>query len=222
MQQIDKTTNILLNMNGGLLPEQLSEDEIKLLQEKFGDDWFYKLGYNDQEYKNPCKKIEEITIVSLEDIADVRRSIKSFQNLINVYEDEFDEKIKEFVKARDEKQKPLIEKMEELNKKLDEMMQQVIDNAVFGEDKFLQSLKLKADSYKEGRYKIIRHKKTTRKLNQSAFKAKYPKEFNDNAEIGLTKADNAIGKANTDKLCAISESYTFEFFDPSEHQKGDE
>jgi len=109
-QQIDKVTNLILNMQSGVLPEQLSSDEIELLRNKFGENWFYELGYNDNEYKNPCKF--DIQVVSLADIADVRKSIKSFQNLIDMYDSEFDEKTKEIAKERDEKQKPLFEVIE--------------------------------------------------------------------------------------------------------------
>jgi hypothetical protein len=51
--EIDDTTNLLLNMNGGLLPEDLSRREVKLLEERFGKNWFEELGYNDAEYKRP-------------------------------------------------------------------------------------------------------------------------------------------------------------------------
>ena len=40
-------------MHSGLLPEHLSKDEIKLLEEKYGINWFYSLGYTEPEYKKP-------------------------------------------------------------------------------------------------------------------------------------------------------------------------
>lgn len=50
----DSTNNLLLNMSGGLLPEYLSEDEIQLLEKRFGQDWFHKLGYAELNgYVNP-------------------------------------------------------------------------------------------------------------------------------------------------------------------------
>ena len=53
----DETNNILLNMSGGLLPENLSENEIKLLEQRFGKDWFHKLGYEEKDgYRNPTKR----------------------------------------------------------------------------------------------------------------------------------------------------------------------
>lgn len=51
--QYDPVTNLLLNMSGGLLPENLTGDEIDLLAGKYGPDWFEKLGYNEKEYKKP-------------------------------------------------------------------------------------------------------------------------------------------------------------------------
>lgn len=52
----DATNNLLLNMSGGLLPEHLSQNEINLLEQRFGKDWFHELGYNEEDgYKNPIK-----------------------------------------------------------------------------------------------------------------------------------------------------------------------
>ncbi len=49
----DKTNNLLLNMSGGLLPEHLSKEEIMLLRDRFGENWFESLGYSEPEYKKP-------------------------------------------------------------------------------------------------------------------------------------------------------------------------
>jgi hypothetical protein len=49
----DETNNLLLNMSGGLLPKDLSENEIGLLRDRFGPDWFTKLGYSEPEYERP-------------------------------------------------------------------------------------------------------------------------------------------------------------------------
>lgn len=45
--------NLLLNMSGGLLPEHLTEAEVNLLKDKFGEEWFEELGYSEPEYKRP-------------------------------------------------------------------------------------------------------------------------------------------------------------------------
>ncbi len=45
--------NLLLNMACGLLPENLSVDEVKLLENEFGKDWFEYLGYLELDYKKP-------------------------------------------------------------------------------------------------------------------------------------------------------------------------
>jgi len=45
--------NLLMNMSSGLLPEHLSVREIELLTEKYGDDWFDKLGYTEPQYVRP-------------------------------------------------------------------------------------------------------------------------------------------------------------------------
>jgi hypothetical protein len=49
----DQTNNLLLNMSGGLLPENLSEEEVYLLVVRYGDNWFEALGYSEPEYKKP-------------------------------------------------------------------------------------------------------------------------------------------------------------------------
>lgn len=49
----DHVVNLILNMSGGLLPEHLLPDEVKLLQDKYGANWFERLGYNDKEYMRP-------------------------------------------------------------------------------------------------------------------------------------------------------------------------
>lgn len=45
--------NIVLNMSGGLLPENLTQSEILLLKKEYGENWFEKLGYSEPEYKRP-------------------------------------------------------------------------------------------------------------------------------------------------------------------------
>lgn len=50
---IDEADNLLLNMNGGLLPEYLQHDECECLAKKYGEDWFDKLGYWEPAYKRP-------------------------------------------------------------------------------------------------------------------------------------------------------------------------
>jgi len=55
IMKLDETDNLLLNMFSGLLPEDLSEREVTLLEGRFGKDWFEKLGYNDTDHKRPSK-----------------------------------------------------------------------------------------------------------------------------------------------------------------------
>jgi hypothetical protein len=45
--------NLLMNMNMGLLPENLCQSEIELLEQKYGNNWFEKLGYSEPKYKKP-------------------------------------------------------------------------------------------------------------------------------------------------------------------------
>ena len=44
--------NLLMNMSSGLLPEKLSKEDVNLLKENLGNNWFEDLGYT-ENYKKP-------------------------------------------------------------------------------------------------------------------------------------------------------------------------
>ena len=50
---INGIRNILLNLSGGLLPKDLTKEEVALLEEEFGEMWFYKIGYNEKKFEKP-------------------------------------------------------------------------------------------------------------------------------------------------------------------------
>ena len=54
--KLSKTDNILLNLQGGLLPKDLTKKEVELLEKEYGKDWFIELGYNENNYKKPTIK----------------------------------------------------------------------------------------------------------------------------------------------------------------------
>jgi len=45
--------SLLKNMSAGLLPEHLSRNEVAMLEERFGKDWFAELGYYEPTYRRP-------------------------------------------------------------------------------------------------------------------------------------------------------------------------
>ena len=45
--------NLILNMESGLLPENLTKKEVSLLEKNLGLDWFQNLGYYEPYYKKP-------------------------------------------------------------------------------------------------------------------------------------------------------------------------
>jgi hypothetical protein len=45
--KIEDLDALLLNMKAGLLPKELTESEVKLLEERYGAGWFDELGYDD-------------------------------------------------------------------------------------------------------------------------------------------------------------------------------
>ena len=49
----DEIDNLLMNMSAGLLPEHLCVAEVNLLKQKYGENWFEKLGYTELAYKRP-------------------------------------------------------------------------------------------------------------------------------------------------------------------------
>lgn len=51
--KLNNLENLLLNMTSGLLPESLTKEEVQLLEDKYGRNWFTALGYNDIEYQRP-------------------------------------------------------------------------------------------------------------------------------------------------------------------------
>lgn len=159
---------------------------------------------------------KEVRVISLEEIREIRREIRDNQLVIDNAESEFEKATKKQREAKEKIQNPVYDKIEELKKKEKELFEEACNQAVFSEDPFLRSVKVKGDSYKEGPLKIIRHIKDTRTLNQSAFQQQYPEEFKKIAKVELGKADNEVGKNKVNELCNIARSYTFEFYDSKE------
>lgn len=55
---IHNLPNILANLSSGMLPIELSSDEVGLLTLFCGEGWFEKLGYSEPEYKRPKHKFK--------------------------------------------------------------------------------------------------------------------------------------------------------------------
>jgi len=53
IKNIGNYENLLFNLMAGLLPEYLSQDEVEVLKERHGENWFEDLGYNETDYKKP-------------------------------------------------------------------------------------------------------------------------------------------------------------------------
>lgn len=51
---IDDIDNLLLNMNAGLLPKNLTKDEVELLENRYGKNWFNELGFTEPKYERSC------------------------------------------------------------------------------------------------------------------------------------------------------------------------
>lgn len=174
------------------------------------------------EQKEVLKEnVEEIKIISLTDIKEIRRLIKNEYLNIQIIQNTFDEETKVQREKFDDSRKPVLERLEKLNKQYTEMFNKACESATFSDDPFLKSVKVKGDSYKEvgSGLKIIRHIIEKRTLNQEAFKKKYPKQFKEIAKVELGKADAKVGKDNVTALCTIKREFEFEFYDPNEQKK---
>ena len=55
---ISKVQNLVLNMSSGLLPKDLTKDEVDLLVEEYGEEWFEELGFSEDKYEKPNFKKE--------------------------------------------------------------------------------------------------------------------------------------------------------------------
>ena len=57
---IDEVDILLLNMKAGLLPKDLTESEVTMLEDRFGGNWFTELGYNDWDYERSRYDIQKL------------------------------------------------------------------------------------------------------------------------------------------------------------------
>lgn len=46
--EIDDLTNLLLNLSAGVHPKNLTEDEVEILKNEYGEDWLNELGYTEE------------------------------------------------------------------------------------------------------------------------------------------------------------------------------
>lgn len=96
----------------------------------------------------------------------------------------------------------------------DKRLQAILDTAPkFTDSKFLKGVHKKGQMYKADGIGIIRSTRTSRKLRQSEFAERYPEEFRAFASIGLTDADNSVGKDRVAELCDLDTSYTYKVID---------
>ena len=47
MKPLDSVDSLLIFMSAGLLPKDLTEEEVQTLRERYGEDWFTELGYDE-------------------------------------------------------------------------------------------------------------------------------------------------------------------------------
>jgi len=95
----------------------------------------------------------------------------------------------------------------------DAVLGEILPHAEFAEDRFLQALKRKGESYREGDIKLIRSPRTQRTIRRDDFIMAYPTVFNRLAKIPLQQAEAAIGREALDAVCDKTISYSYEAID---------
>lgn len=95
----------------------------------------------------------------------------------------------------------------------DSCLERVLKTAVFKEDKFLQAIKRKGDSYREGNLKLIRKPTTRRTVRRDEFVAAYPDIFLRIGTVPIREAEATIGKGALDAICDRQTAYSYELID---------
>lgn len=54
-----KIVNILFNLSAGMLPKNLSREEVKVLEDHFGSEWFSEMGYKEDIHDKPTFEDEQ-------------------------------------------------------------------------------------------------------------------------------------------------------------------
>jgi hypothetical protein len=150
--------------------------------------------------------VEEIVVSPLTDLqklADLKAKIRDFDIEIDLAEQMYG--IDELRKAKDARQA-----------EYDSLMKQVAAKVQFSEDKFLASLKRKADSYREGNLKLVRSIRTTRTIITEKFVEKFPDLALKICTIPVTKAEALVGKKNLEAYCTHATTYSYELQDLEE------
>ena len=112
-----------------------------------------------------------------------------------------------------ERIKALKAELKEWQDQYDTVLSEILPHAEFTEDRFLQALKRKGESYREGDIKLIRSPRTQRTIRRDDFIMAYPLEFNRLAKIPLQQAEAAIGREALDSVCDTIISYSYEVID---------
>ncbi len=109
-----------------------------------------------------------------------------------------------------ERIKALKAELKEWQESYDSHLATVLETATFAEDRFLQALKRKGESYREGDIKLIRSPRIQRTIRRDDFIMTHPTVFNRIAKIPLQQAEAAIGREALDSLCDTTISYSYQ------------
>ena len=112
-----------------------------------------------------------------------------------------------------ERIKALKAELKEWQESYDSHLATVLETATFAEDRFLQALKRKGESYREDNIKLIRSPRVQRTIRRDDFIMTFPEVFNRIAKVPLQQAEAAIGRDALDGLCDKTISYSYEAVD---------
>ena len=112
-----------------------------------------------------------------------------------------------------ERIKALKAELKEWQASYDSNLLEILRTAEFSEDRFLQALKRKGESYREGDIKLIRSPRIQRTIRRDDFIMSHPAVFNRIAKIPLQQAEAALGRDALDGLCDMTISYSYQAVD---------
>ena len=101
-------------------------------------------------------------------------------------------------------------KREKVASRYEKQLELVVSTVEFKEDKFLQALKKKGDSYREGTWKLIRHSTTRRAVNTAKFIEKYKDIALEICTIPVGKAEKKLGEETLNQFCDATTTYSYE------------
>lgn len=100
-------------------------------------------------------------------------------------------------------------------KEYQDLLDEIVPTLTFSEDKFLKAAKLKGESYRAGRIKLIRKSRTVRSVIVDKFLKAFPdiEILKNVVSIQVGKAEDEIGKKRLDNFVEKNTTFSYELQD---------